>query len=352
MKRKSSGFTLIELLVVIAIIAVLIALLLPAIQQAREAARRSQCASNMKQYGLALSNYISTHNILPPGTIRGRCQLTSGIDNWGSWSAHCFLLPYLDATQVYDQLNFDHSSYRTDSGCNGVVNSTGFLAKINALICPSDPYSNWGTTYGRPYPGNNYVVSAGDTSRYATVGADSSGPFYIESNVRPSDVVDGMSKTIMASERVKGSNSRAFHTSGDVFNNSPGWPSGQSRVVSRMPLATFESHVQASNTYAQSQIPPKTNWHVHAGRHWAIGHWTYSMFNTIHTPNSTNFDVEEGGCGEFDCNGIFTASSFHSGGVNAVMGDGTVRFIGDSIDRAVYWALGSKAGGETISTGD
>src|SRR3954466_15697046 len=121
--RGRRGFTLIELLVVIAIIGVLIALLLPAVQQAREAARRSQCLNNLKQIGLALHNYHDAFNVLPPGARRSRDGANT-IEAWGSWSIHSMLLPYLDQTATADLLNYDANSYRNDGTCNGYVNWT------------------------------------------------------------------------------------------------------------------------------------------------------------------------------------------------------------------------------------
>src|SRR5262245_46775846 len=144
MRFRRRAFTLIELLVVIAIIAVLIALLLPAVQMAREAARRTQCRNNLKQIGLALHNYHASHQVFPPGCQQQRCNqstvveppIGNGMENWGSFSGQSMLLPYLDQTPVYNGINFVHTSYRTDTSTNctgggpGSCNSTSFMAII------------------------------------------------------------------------------------------------------------------------------------------------------------------------------------------------------------------------------
>ena len=144
MRRR--GFTLIELLVVIAIIAVLIALLLPAVQQARESARRTQCKNNLKQLGLALHNYHDTHNFFPPGNV------ASQVGGWGpSW--WIFILPYIDQAPVYSSLTFDGSQpgWSCCGDASGVANGAVMRrAKINAAICPSSPLEAMRDTGGGP----------------------------------------------------------------------------------------------------------------------------------------------------------------------------------------------------------
>src|SRR5829696_7474861 len=127
MKRRR-GFTLIELLVVIAIIGVLIALLLPAVQAAREAARRSQCANNLKQIGLAIHAYADSYNVFPAG----RSSLAQAVVGGENWSVHAFLLPWLEQAQTFDALNFH---LRPDQS---VENDTAQRLWINAYLCPSD----------------------------------------------------------------------------------------------------------------------------------------------------------------------------------------------------------------------
>jgi prepilin-type N-terminal cleavage/methylation domain-containing protein/prepilin-type processing-associated H-X9-DG protein len=353
--QKRLGFTLIELLVVIAIIGVLIALLLPAVQQAREAARRNNCTNNLKQIGVALHNYHDAFNIFPPGIRRSR-TLDNNLEAWGSWSIHTMLLPYVDQSQVANSLNYDANAYRTDTTNtfgNGNMNFTGMSTLIQGFLCPSDPIRQLGTTGGRRNPGNNYVASHGDSQRYGTFSAsESRGPFWIDSDCNIGQVSDGLKNTIFFSERLKGPQNFLVRSKADCFARGPTWPSGQPRVPVLMAPGTFDAYVTAANAWRDGirQGTDTTNYRGHAGRYWNVGQYTYALFNTIHTPNSNNADVYEGGCGEFDCSGFYTANSQHPGGVNALLGDGSVQYMSDSIDRRVWWAFGSKAGGETIST--
>jgi prepilin-type N-terminal cleavage/methylation domain-containing protein/prepilin-type processing-associated H-X9-DG protein len=353
------GFTLIELLVVIAIIGVLIALLLPAVQQAREAARRNQCLNNLKQIGLALHNYHDAFNILPPGARRSRDGV-GNIEAWGSWSIHSMLLPYLDQAETANRLNYDANSYRDDGSpaCNGRTNWTAMTTRISGFLCPSDPTRGVGTYGGFRNPGNNYLGCNGDTTRWGTGDArDSRGLFWVDSNVNFDQIGDGLKNTIAFSERLKGNNSLQLKTRAHIFARGPAWPSGQSRVpVFVNPITLFDAYVTACNAlrdgvYKGTTTPTGDYFRGHSGRFWENGMNTYSTFNTIHTPNSNNADCYEGGCGEFDCSGIYSANSQHPGGVNTLLADGSVQFYGDSIDRAVWWALGSRAGNETISSG-
>src|SRR4051812_25980320 len=154
-----TGFTLIELLVVIAIIAVLIALLLPAVQAAREAARRSQCVNNLKQIAIGLANYESATGAYPGAyPVRRLTDLTVG-GTWGCWSPQSLMLPYLEQTAIYNSINFNLLN-QGDTGTYAgyVANTTSVTSKIGVFICPSAPQFP-GTLYGVASPGNNYFAS-------------------------------------------------------------------------------------------------------------------------------------------------------------------------------------------------
>lgn len=193
--RRARGFTLIELLVVIAIIAVLIALLLPAVQQAREAARRTQCKNNLKQLGIASHNYHDTHSVFPPGEVHG---MTGGVAHglgWdkqiGNWTP--LLFPYIDQAPAYTQLNFEVNPQW------GGNNQTILRMVIPGLHCPSDPFKglteNWGAGNARimHYFGVSNVVE--DHNGYPL-----SGIYYNDSAVRMADITDGTTNTAMIAE--------------------------------------------------------------------------------------------------------------------------------------------------------
>jgi len=186
--KKKSGFTLVELLVVIAIIGVLVALLLPAVQAAREAARRSSCSNNLKQIGLACHNYHDTYNTMPPGNIRVGA---TAADNLHAWGVH--ILPFVEENNVYEQM-----SGEMGSSVSNANNAGGGL--LDVYLCPSSTLpdsSNSG--YGR----SNYCGNGGD----AVSNGDNKGIFWENSRCRFRDITDGTSNTILVGE-VEGSSNR------------------------------------------------------------------------------------------------------------------------------------------------
>ena len=207
------AFTLIELLVVIAIIAVLIALLLPAVQSAREAARRAQCTNNLKQIGLALHNYHSTHDSFPPGALRARMP-DFNLRNNGDFSANLRLLGYSEQAPLYNAANFDISCY--NDAVHIVAQSTVTTTRLNLFLCPSNVPPSWnldGFPAGQNYtaPGNNYYASFGSSLEFD--GNQDKGPsnaVFEYVNVRGKsfgvrDILDGTSNTIAFGEWKTGS---------------------------------------------------------------------------------------------------------------------------------------------------
>ena len=194
-----SGFTLIELLVVIAIIAVLIGLLLPAVQAAREAARRSQCLSNLKQLGIALHNYHDIVGTFPAGQFEGTA--------WQDWSAHTMLLPYLEQTSIYNSLNFNQAVAGCEPDGDCPQNSTATQAKLSVFLCPSDP-----NRLSTPEGHNNYAGCSGSSPDSVAQLGIFNGLFLgpdpnnaANSQVhRISDILDGLSQSAAFSEKVKG----------------------------------------------------------------------------------------------------------------------------------------------------
>lgn len=307
------GFTLIELLVVIAIIAVLIALLLPAVQQAREAARRTQCKNNLKQLGLALHNYHGTYQCFPFGQE----------DTAKSYSAISQLLPYFDQAPLYASINF--SLPYSDA-----ANATARMMTIPALRCPTDA-SNANALAGQG-GATNYMANKGS----GVIWLDASGPntgfppqngvMFYQSMIRIGDVTDGSSNTAAFSERLLADgNNGVVSPVADVFF-SPASPTTADEAVAMC------SAVDITNL--ASQFP------LFMGAPWMHGQHTYQHINV---PNSRS-------CGFFSVlRANMPPSSQHVGGVHVQLCDGSVRFVSENIDRNVWRAVGTRSGGETVS---
>ena len=290
-QRRHAGFTLIELLVVIAIIAVLIALLLPAVQQARESARRHQCQNNLMQLGLALHDYHLAHRVFPPGSV----NLTGPIDNGKAGYKHGWiiqLLPYLDEVNlskainpnlgVYEQTQIDYTRMSPDG-----------------LRCPSSPKQaadTWGD-----YAGCHNDVEA-------PINGDDNGMLFLNSSVRLDDVVDGQQYTLFA---------------GEIRD------SGQWAVGSRMSLRNTGTRIDTRTEMQNLRKPGLTLPEIPRG--------AVQVDTGVPAVAEPDPRTSVGGFG-----------SFHTGGANFLLVDGGVRFIGSSVDSGVYQRLGSRRDGQVI----
>lgn len=340
--RRSRGFTLIELLVVIAIIAVLIALLLPAVQQAREAARRTQCKNQLKQIGLALHNYMSTYTVLP----FGKGASYAGAPVYARWSQHAMILPYIDQAPLYSTMDFNYPP--ETPGMGGVVafmppftNATGANAAacrtvISMFFCPSDgpPGDPWRAQNN--YAGNQggWLCDRGDAPGASSDVSPSevqTGVFYWLSHCNAASFLDGMSQTVMFSERIRGQ----------------GTPDPRSDLYVIPPQTSFAATYSTCQAINPATATPLTSkW----GYSWVMGENCCTQYNHVATPNSKS-------CGGTGFSGSMTnmamqvsASSRHVGGVHAMMGDGSIRFVSENIDVNVWRALGTRSGGEAVST--
>jgi prepilin-type N-terminal cleavage/methylation domain-containing protein len=324
---RQRGFTLIELLVVIAIIAVLIALLLPAVQQAREAARRSQCKNNLKQLGLALHNYHDSFNLFPMGHTRSN-DGSGGVTGWRGYSLHAMILPYIDQAPLYSRINFNQHFDHAD-------NTASRRTRIAAFLCPSDTVFPGSAETGN----NNYSGSMGPSfGQYITPLGQRDGFFNFDVIVRMSDIRDGTSNTICMSEQFVGDNNNAAYTAGDVV-----------RGIAFAGSTKYKPTRGDLETYGAACVAGQANHHSHGGRDWAVGMPAQTLFNTAAPPNWRFPTCQECvGCGWMDSQGIFPARSRHVGGVHILMGDGAVRFASENIDLGTWQNLGSIRGNEPI----
>jgi prepilin-type N-terminal cleavage/methylation domain-containing protein len=341
MRQNRSGFTLVELLVVIAIIGVLVALLLPAVQAAREAARRSQCSNNLKQVAIGYHNYHDTFNKLPrtASIVTNQFQaLVAGTNpadsNWNAYSAHTMVLPFIEQKNVYDQLRFDQWHYENLGAAPTAL--TVSRTRIKTFICPSDRDHGDQTETGW----NNYGVCEGTNLGY-NVSANSYNGMFGRARYRGfNDVLDGLSNTIMIGEFVKGDNTSTKFSArnGDIVKPIPltGYPD------------TFWTQSQL-DTYGAACLAGSGTHLSFAGFRWiAPGQYNATM-NTMAPPNWKWPACQDcSGCGQADSKGIFPARSRHPGGAMHALGDGAVRFISDTVNLTTYQALGSADAGDVV----
>jgi prepilin-type N-terminal cleavage/methylation domain-containing protein/prepilin-type processing-associated H-X9-DG protein len=364
-RLERRGFTLIELLVVIAIIGVLIALLLPAVQAAREAARRAQCTNNLKQIGLALHNYNSATNSFPMGGTDTTAAGTMARRGWGCWSAHSMLLNFMEQQPIYNAMNFMAPNLG-NPGEGYEANTTGVTVVISAFLCPSSPTFNGGTNfYGKLYPGNNYFASIGSSlNQYSgaypptgismNTGAAPNGLFQVGGqSISTRDVTDGLSNTIAFSEwRTGDNNDQKLSIPQDMIVMS-GLPSGTnpndntSNLLS-MPAGGFPFNQWLTGCASTAMSGTQRSW---IGQFWCEGLFARTLGNTLVAPNSNYPNcvyVSYGGDTDGTL-GNLGMSSYHPGGANALMADGSVRFLKSSTNQYTIWALGSRSQGEVVS---
>ena len=344
-RHDRRGFTLIELLVVIAIIAVLIGLLLPAVQAAREAARRAQCVNNLKQLGLALHNYHSAIGSFPLGSAVAFSD-PGVLTSWGTWSAQSMLLPYVEQTPLYNSINFGWTSWY---GMGAALNSTAWNMNVQGFICPSDGLTG-------QHNNNNYFGSIGTTTDFPNSTGESTGIFAHLRTYGINNVTDGTSNTIAFSEGLVGSlPGTSWVRWRDDLSTAAGQRAKLPDANTNIPLVLTDLQT-CSTWWTQKTNGPdinQGNFQSHGFR-WGVGDPGDSLFQTLVPPNSTTYPWANCrmDCGA-GCGAVFTgyhnATSNHPGGCNVTMADGSVRFVKATIAMPTWWALGTKAHGEVLS---
>jgi prepilin-type N-terminal cleavage/methylation domain-containing protein/prepilin-type processing-associated H-X9-DG protein len=321
-RNQRRGFTLIELLVVIAIIGVLIALLLPAVQSAREAARRAQCTNNLKQLALASHNYHDALGSLPPG-----CRDFG----WGTW--YHYIMPFVESANLYNSFNFMGSPTTVPTlTYNGPQNTTVSTARVSVFQCPSDVataalgnavFGNYGCNYGNTGTGffqRTITLNGVDTvfmgAPFARIAAGPTTPVQPGASTYGfANIPDGTSNTLMLSEVIQGQSGSGF-TQPDLRGFIQyGSTSGFCAFIGPN-SKSFDEATPASGTVAYCQYPQMNN-----------------------PPcRSRTFG-----------NDVYAARSRHTGGVNTAFCDGSVRFVKDSVALPIWRALSTTRGGEVIS---
>jgi prepilin-type N-terminal cleavage/methylation domain-containing protein/prepilin-type processing-associated H-X9-DG protein len=327
---RRRGFTLIELLVVIAIIGILIGLLLPAVQKIRETAARMQCTNNLKQIGLALHNYHDTNKGFPPGYVDGNTNpnLTPDNDVGPGWGWAALLLPYIEQQNVYNQINF---SVTVGMGSNAAISQ--YTVKI--YLCPSDPYQLpfpvYDSSFSTPITtlargnyvgcngweecfngaGGNPQGGSGTDGLAGNYGQGGVGLFWRNSKTTFASVTDGLSNTVVVGER-SGNHSPSTWTGAVPGGRCPAWMAAQPPAINSPPPGPAYDNADWGEAFVLA--------HCNATHLPSADYPIYDpdTFYSMHTPQGANF----------------------------LFGDGSVHFLGASINPQVYQALGTISGGE------
>jgi len=334
-RPERQGFTLVELLVVIAIIGILIALLLPAVQAAREAARRSQCTNNLKQFALALHNYHDTYKTFPR---YNQLPAQSGASSAYAYSVHMKILPYIEQGAIYEEIKSISRDFYYN--VNPTVDNLVGTMRLSAYVCPSDePFPN------PSRPGNcNYPVCAGPNLGWDIALTRQNGVFRWRTATPIAAIYDGTSNTIMLAEHLTGDNDNGVYRAETDTVRGLAWSGNQSTYQGAIPA----SEVNAAG--AACDASPDNHSSVSALR-WTRGTFTYNVFNTLATPNwqfpGCMTSTSTGNHGS--STGIYPARSRHPGGVNHALADASVRFISETVEMELYQSLGSRNGKEPVT---
>jgi prepilin-type N-terminal cleavage/methylation domain-containing protein/prepilin-type processing-associated H-X9-DG protein len=369
------AFTLVELLVVIAIIGILIALLLPAVQSAREAARRTDCTNKLKQLGLAMHNYCDTNRRFPPAQFNGLQGINPPSPEYLAWQAahpgasippayHAwchmvYLLPYIEQGSKFEEIDTDFAPNNANGNQWEQANARAVRSMKDVFVCPSE--------VNKAPPGNvnlgklNY---RGNHGRYPRQNKNNDGIFVIENPIpfearkngtrwgrRLNDVLDGLSNTAAMAERALGDEvPTVYSPKGDWIRDDAAVNGG---VITPDNLATAQAVRNTCLSYNFTATPTANNTDSNSGQAWFNGNLRISLYNHVAPPNSQGCMRAQGtnasGGTTNPVHGSTPASSYHPGGVNVLMADGSVRFVRESVSADLWSALGGVKDGIPVS---
>ncbi len=343
--RDRPGFTLIELLVVIAIIAILIALLLPAVQMAREAARRTQCRNNLKQIGLALANYESTHGVYPPDNMRAANGWGGNPSQDQQWAMKVFLLPYLGEEPIYNSANLDLKGWSPGWGPGADANYTFHANRIAVYLCPSDGHFDHSDKQAtsQNYSPNNGTERYYNNWRNNGICYAPGWDWALNKPISTKEIVDGTSHTAAFSEWIRGGMADLNGQPLAVQQKdrlSVVWNAGGPTVYGSTNTGVGPGDILYERACEDSQ---SYQWNFKGEVWWFANGSRGSGLGFSKRPNRKACDA---GWESFDL--TIPASSLHPGGVNVLFCDGSVRFISDSVDQQAWWAYGTRDGQEKV----
>jgi prepilin-type N-terminal cleavage/methylation domain-containing protein/prepilin-type processing-associated H-X9-DG protein len=340
------AFTLVELLVVIAIIGALVALLLPAVQQARESARRTQCLNNVKQLGVAMHNYASTYKRLPPAAVAKEYPGDPRHPHsFYRWSALAHLLPFMEQGQVHHLLDLSLPLYMPGGGYPiSEPNKPAISQMLPGLLCPSDRQERLKEGMGP----TNYAVCSGSGAGGGTP-FDTDGVFYVNSETTLAKIIDGSSNTVALAESLLGEDTQ--RESGSSFTGAT--PERSYKFVLTFFGAPDLTDVkcEGSQTFNSSS----GNGNDPRGFAWASGEYRSATYNHHYGPNSDHYDCMASVTTDpspiptrlYSAYGWRSARSAHRGGVNTLFADGSARLVGEEIDLVAWQGMATRNGGET-----